>query len=94
MIASSHSGIGCARSIGMNKMITDKLTRVAGVLESLDAEQQKAVLAEIEEHVEAYTHTHVTPAQRDEVKRRLTGPRQYVSDAEIEAIFRRFTANA
>lgn len=78
----------------MNKMITDKLTKVAGVLESLEAEQQKALLAEIEEHVEAYTHTHVTSTQRDEVKRRLMGPRQFVSDAEIEAIFRRFTADA
>ena len=77
----------------MNKMITDKLTKVAGVLESLEAEQQKALLAEIEEHVEAYTHTHVTAAQRDEVKRRLTGSRLYVSDEEIEAIFHRFTAD-
>ena len=75
----------------MNKMITEKLERVAGVLESLDAEQQKALLADIEAHVDAYTHPHITPAQQDEVQRRLAEPRQYASDADVEAILRRFT---
>jgi hypothetical protein len=70
----------------MTKSTIAKLAEVAKVIETLPEETQKALLAEFEERVVDFSTPHMSHAQRSEVKRRLSLPRRYVSEARIRSI--------
>ena len=70
----------------MTKTIIEKLSKVAKAIGALPEEAQKALVAELEERVVDFSTPHMSGAQRIEVKRRLSLPRRYVSDARIRSI--------
>ena len=74
----------------MTKTIADKIAPLAKALQDLPDDTQDAVLAEAESRAAELSGSHMTDAQRDEVKRRLALPRSLVSHEDVRAILRHF----
>lgn len=74
----------------MIRTITERLAKVSKAIEALPKESQEAVLDEITEHVEGYSTSLLSAAQRAEIKRRLAAPRKYMTAAQTRAMFREF----
>jgi putative addiction module component (TIGR02574 family) len=77
----------------VSKTVAEKLTDVVDAVRDLPVDTQEALVRELEDRVADLTKSHMSEEQRAEVKRRLAGPREYVSDETVRAILRRYNAD-
>ncbi len=78
----------------MTQAIADKITKATRAIETLSEETQKALLAEFEERIVDFSTPHMSDTQRTEVKRRLSLPQRYVSDARVQSILAKYEQRA
>ena len=70
----------------MSRTVTEKLTDVVDAVRGLSSDTQQALVHELQERVADLTKSQMSEGQRDEIRRRLTGPREHVPDETVRAI--------
>lgn len=78
----------------MNAAISNKLKQLVTSVEALSEDSQHVLMQELEERVAELTTPQTTSTQRAEIQRRLTLPRQYVSNDDVQAILGRYISRA
>ena len=74
----------------MSKTVAEKLADVVDAVRVLPEDTQEALVRELQDRVADITKSHMSEEQRAEIKRRLAGPREHVSDETVRAILRRY----
>jgi hypothetical protein len=74
----------------MEKDTAEKLADVLEAVRELPSETQEALVREFQHRLADVSNGQMTDAQRAEVKRRLQGPREHVSEDAVRAILRRY----
>ena len=74
----------------MRMTTRERLAEAVLAAAGLPAEAQEVIAKEVLARVSDLSHSHMTPAQRREVRRRLAKPRKYASDATVRALFRKY----
>lgn len=77
----------------MTKIDDDRLNDVVEAIKALPDDSRDALVSELEARLSTLSKSHMTEAQRNEVKRRLALPRRHVADEEVRAILRRYNPN-
>jgi hypothetical protein len=73
----------------MNDMPKRRLDEALAAARTLPQSQQDALAAEIMERVDELSASSLSPAQRDEIKRRLAEPPRYADPVDVRAFFGR-----
>lgn len=74
----------------MSDTTSERLTDILARVQSLPSESQELIVAELEERVSELASSRLTPAQRAEVRRRLSSSREHVADDIISEIMQRY----
>lgn len=77
----------------MDNSTAEKLANILERVSALPPESQELITAEFEERLSELDASSLSPAQRDEVARRLTRPRVHVPEDAIRAILKRFNTS-
>jgi hypothetical protein len=73
----------------MNETVKHPLDEAVEAARVLPARTQEMLAAEIMQRVEELGCSHLTPAHREEVRQRLTGPTRYADPALVRQFFER-----
>ena len=74
----------------MTKTGADKLSDLLSAVRALPQPGQDMLVQELEERVAELTESHLSDAQRLEIKRRLALPRRHAADEDVRALLRRY----
>ena len=74
----------------MTKVAPDKLAGLVTAVRALPAPSQDLLVQELQERVAELTESHLSDAQRTEVKRRLALPRRHASDDDVRMLLHKY----
>ena len=74
----------------MNKHVTEKLEAFDDALSELSDFEQAEILSELAVRISNRTGSLMTPEQREIVRERMSGPRDYATDIEIQTLLQRY----
>jgi uncharacterized protein with PIN domain len=77
----------------MDTSTSEKLASIVKSVEALPREAQELVVAEFEDRLAEFSATSMSAAQRSEIMRRLSAPRQHAAGDDVHKVLSAYSRN-